>query len=72
MIDPANILLASARVACVAVVAAALFAAVRVKAAGVRYAFWRGVLALSLVLPLVPALSWGTMPAAQSHAIGLT
>lgn len=55
----------SIQVCVVVLLAAGLMAAARIDAAGVRYAFWRGVLALCLVLPLVqerqPAAAAGSV-----------
>ena len=41
----------SAQVACVVAVGAVLAALVRIDAAGVRYVYWRALLAICLVLP---------------------
>jgi TonB family protein len=54
MIDPVNVLLYSARVACVTAIAAIVFVVVRVNIATVRYAYWRTVLALCLLLAWIP------------------
>ena len=55
----------SIQVFVVVLLAAGLMAAARIDAAGVRYAFWRGVLALCLVLPLVQ----GRQPAAGAGSV---
>ena len=54
MIDPTNVLLYSARIALVTAIAAVVFAATRITVATVRYAYWRAVLALSLLLAWIP------------------
>jgi protein TonB len=67
----------SAQVACVVAVGAALAALVRIDAAGVRYVYWRALLALCLVLPwlqvrhsvVVPIMD---LPAAMTTAPGMT
>jgi len=49
-----NLVAYSAQVALLVVVGAGLAALVRVDAAGVRYVYWRGLLALCLILPWLP------------------
>ena len=51
VLTPANVLVYSTQVAIVAIAAWAVQAVLRVNAPGVSYAYWRGVLALCVILP---------------------
>jgi len=68
MIDPTNVLLYSTRVALVTAIAAVVFAAVRVHVATVRYAYWRAVLALCLLLAWIPMWRSNTTTADTTSA----
>ena len=67
-----NLVAYSAQVAIVVAVGAGLAALVRVDAAGVRYVYWRALLALCLVLPWLQVRRYVVVPAADSAPLALT
>ena len=70
ILTPGNFVAYGIQVLCVAALATVLAVIVRVDSAAVRYAYWRVVLATSLLLPWVQPLREGT--AATSSAAGAT
>jgi TonB family protein len=72
MMEPAlltNILAYSAQVACVAAVGTLMAVLVRVDAPAVRYAYWRGLVALCLVLPWVQGRALSSVAARVTTAV---
>ena len=62
----ANLVAYGAQVTVIVAVGAALAALVRVDAAGVRYVYWRALLALCLVLPWLQVRRYVIVPMADS------
>jgi TonB family protein len=62
----------SVQVACVVAVGAALAAMIRIDAAGVRYVYWRALLALCLVLPWLQVRRYVIVPMTSSPAVAIT
>jgi TonB family protein len=67
-----NLVAYSAQVALLVSVGAALAAVVRVDAAGVRYVYWRGLLALCLVLPWLQVRRYVVVPIADAVPVAVT
>ncbi len=68
----ANLVAYSAQVTVVVAIGAALAALVRVDAPGVRYVYWRALLALCLVLPWLPVRRHVVAPGADPVSVGVT
>jgi TonB family protein len=67
----ANLVAYSAQVTVVVAIGAALAALVRVDAAGVRYVYWRALLALCLVMPWLQVRRSVVVPAPDSVSVGI-
>jgi len=67
-----NLVAYSAQVALLVSVGAALAALVRVDAAGVRYVYWRALLALCLVLPWLQVRRYVLVPIADAAPVAFT